>query len=140
MGLRSAKKKAWGEFSKYIRLRDALLTTRTKTHVLCISCGKKYPAFGKGCAQAGHFIPGRGNSILFDEIAVNAQCYNCNFNLRGNWVAYEQALILLCGKKIVEELKAKKNKIVKYTESDYREIAKKYKKKYSDLLFLKQAE
>lgn len=74
MGLKKSKKKAWDAFSKYVRLRDALKTTGTHTHAKCYTCLKRYPAFGKGCLQAGHFIPGRNNSILIDEVGVNAQC------------------------------------------------------------------
>ena len=87
-----AKKKAWEWFSKYIRLRDALLTTGTKDRARCITCNKEYPAFGVGCLQAGHFIPGRANAVLYNEDACYAQCYNCNINLGGNWPEYITAL------------------------------------------------
>ena len=92
-GIRYWKKKACVEFSKYIRLRDALKTTGTKDTVICYTCKKSYPAFGVGCVQAGHFVPGRGNSILFDERGVHAQCYNCNVNLKGNWPEYMRYMI-----------------------------------------------
>ena len=70
-GVRHWKRKAWDEFSRYVRLRDAIKTTQTKEWAVCCSCGKTYPAFGTGCGQAGHFVPGRGNAILFDEDCAN---------------------------------------------------------------------
>ena len=81
-GVKYWKKRAWDAFSKYIRLRDAIETTGTKETLLCCSCGKPYPAFGKGCAQAGHFVPGRTHSLLFRENGVSGQCLTSHSNLR----------------------------------------------------------
>lgn len=128
-----AKKKAWDMFSKYIRLRDAIETTGTKTHALCITCGRRYPIFGVGCLQAGHFIPGRKNAVLIDEIGVNAQCYVCNTRLKGSWVEYEAALIKKYGHDIVEELKSKKTTTVQIKAYQWIEVYEEYKKKF-DLL------
>jgi hypothetical protein len=52
---------------------------------LCVTCGKKYQI---GKLQAGHFIPGRFDAILFDEEQVHAQCYRCNMKLQGMWHKY----------------------------------------------------
>jgi hypothetical protein len=76
---------AWPIFSKFIRLRDCLATTGTLTHGVCITCGRRYP-FSK--LQAGHFLPGRMDTVLFDEESVNAQCYRCNVVLAGMWPSY----------------------------------------------------
>jgi len=133
MTLSKAKKRAWDAFSKYIRLRDALKTTGDKDRVNCYSCRKEYPSFGKGCVQAGHFIPGRGNSVLIDEIGVNAQCYNCNVNLKGNWVNYERYLIQEYGNEAVQGLKDRKKEIVKMKVFDWNDIEKKYKDKFNEL-------
>jgi len=48
-----------------------------------------YP-FGK--LQAGHFMPGRTDNILFEEEAVHAQCYRCNVTMSGMWPAYYTAM------------------------------------------------
>ena len=133
-GVQYWKAKAWVEFSKYIRLRDALATTGTQEWVLCCSCGRRYPAFGVGCVQAGHFVPGRRNSILFDERGVNAQCYNCNVTLNGNWIEYERFMIKKYGEGVVEELKQKKNLTVKFQPWELEEKRDYYKQKYEELL------
>ncbi len=81
----SLKKKLWKIFSIYIRMRDCLETTGTITHGKCCTCGGDYPI---GKLQAGHFIPGREDSILFDPTCVHAQCYRCNVQRSGEWVKY----------------------------------------------------
>lgn len=74
ISLSKAKKNAWTQFSKYIRLRDSLKTVGNITQCKCITCGRIYPTFGKGCIQAGHFIPGRHNVVLFNEEIIFGQC------------------------------------------------------------------
>ncbi len=132
-GVKYWKKKAWDEFSKYIRLRDALKTTGTKEWLVCCSCGKQYPAFGVGCAQAGHFVPGRSHALLFREKGVHGQCYNCNHTLKGNWVNYEAYMLTVHGQDIVDEEKAAKYSGLKYTAADFEEIRDKYKQKLKEL-------
>ena len=75
----------WPVFSRYIRMRDCLATTGTVTYGKCVTCGRTL-AFGK--LQAGHFIPGRTDAILFDADQVYAQCYRCNMKLQGMWHKY----------------------------------------------------
>lgn len=132
--LSTEKKRAWNNFSKYIRLRDAIKTTKTKIIAECYTCGKQYPINGIGCLQAGHFIPGRGNSELIDEVGVHAQCYNCNVNLRGNWVEFERHLLKDYGQKEVDRLKANKGKVIQHKAFEWNEIAKEYATKYTKLL------
>jgi hypothetical protein len=133
-GIKTEKKKAWTAFSAFIRMRDALKTTGTRTEAVCYSCGKTYPAFGVGCGQAGHLIPGRGNSVLIDEIGVNFQCYNCNINLKGNWVGYERHFLQEHGQKKLDEMKAKKGQSERITAYEWRQIAEKYKQKLKELV------
>lgn len=123
------KKKAWALFSKFIRLRDAYRTIGNNQQCKCITCEDVRMIYGKGCMQAGHFIPGRSNNVLFDEEIVNGQCYNCNFNLKGNWVPYERVMVKRFGRKKVEEMKKKASVKVKMTAKDMVAVQEKYKKK-----------
>jgi hypothetical protein len=137
LSISKAKKNAWKQFSMYIRLRDSLKTVGNTTQCKCITCGRIYPTTGKGCIQAGHFIPGRHNAVLFNEEIIFGQCYSCNIGLKGNWVEYERAMRELYGEKKVEEFKQLskgKADLVKYTASDYLEIEEKYKKKVKEIL------
>jgi len=128
------KKKTWKKFSKYIRLRDALATTGTTDSLVCFTCGKIYPAFGKGCAQAGHYVPGRNHAVLFEENGVHGQCYNCNVNLKSNTILYRQHMIEKYGEeetKRIEQLYY--NKTFKYRITDLKELCEKLDKKIKDL-------
>ena len=127
------KGKAWDEFSKYIRLQDAIATTGTKTHAKCISCGKVYPAFGVGCLQAGHLIGKRRALNLFDERGCNAQCFNCNYHLNGNWRCYYDAMLKKHGKKVIEELIAQDRKDHKWMISELTDLRDKYKLLVKDM-------
>lgn len=96
-----AKSSCWEQFSRFIRLRDCLKTTGTITHGLCVSCSRKYP-FTK--LQAGHFMPGRSDTVLLDERGVNAQCYRCNIETQGNWPGYYRAMQRMHGQETIEAM------------------------------------
>ena len=128
-GVKWWRKKAWEEFSKFIRLRDALETTGTVYTLLCFTCDKPYPAFGKGCAQAGHFVAGRKNAVLFQEKGCHAQCYNCNINLKGNTLVYRRKMIEKYGIEETERQEALAYVTLKYQPVELEEIRDKYKQK-----------
>jgi hypothetical protein len=66
--LSTVKKKAWAAFSEYVRTRDCLRTTGCASFGLCITCGKRNHF---KLLQAGHFIAGRHNAVLFSEKGVH---------------------------------------------------------------------
>lgn len=84
-----AKEKAWTAFSAYIRTRDCLRFTGSTTEGKCVTCRQAKPYKD---LQAGHFVGGRGNAVLFDERIVFSQCGYCNqkppMGLGGNYAAY----------------------------------------------------
>lgn len=125
--LSKEKKKAWDLFSKYIRLRDAIRTTGTKDHARCITCDKLYPTFGKGCLQAGHYIPGRSNAILFEARGVHAQCYMCNVTFKGNTLKYRRKMIELYGEDVADELEAQAKIPVQFKAYHYQVLQEQYK-------------
>jgi len=69
--------------------------------VACVTCGrvKHYKKM-----QAGHFIPGRHNAILFDLRGIHPQCYGCNIVLGGNARKYEVWMKENYGIKVIKEL------------------------------------
>lgn len=125
------KDEAWKEFSKYIRLRDCLETTKSFYEGRCITCGK---LFNFKQLQAGHFVPGRTNAILFNEDCVHAQCYRCNISLSGNLIEYYPYMLNKYGKKKVEKLKKLSRQIVQFKVVDLERIKEYYKDKYNNLL------
>ena len=125
------KKKVDAEFSKYIRIRDALKTTGTIDKCVCCSCSRIYPSFGLGCLQAGHFIPGRGNSIRYEETCVHGQCYNCNLRLKGNWPGYYEFMLKQYGQEEIDKLLALKHKIRKFNVGELETMRDLYKYRYN---------
>lgn len=125
---RKAKSEAWEEFARYVKERDCLRTTHMPEVGECISCGKVIPIrFGDrwyGGAHAGHFVPGRGNAILFHPRLVHLQCAACNIYRRGNWPGYYEALVRRWGEKEVTRLVGLRRQVVK--NLDFEEVKEKY--------------
>ncbi len=124
--LTKSKKKAWTAFSLYIRLRFA----SDEGYATCVTCGvrKHYKEL-----QAGHFIPGRHNAVLFSEEGVQNQCYHCNVGLKGNWPQYYDYMKKMYGLEVVEKLLADSQIPVKYTARDYEALENKYKQLIEEL-------
>ena len=129
-GVKVLKKKAWVLFSRYIRLRDCLKTTGTTTHGVCITCGKNYPFES---LQAGHFIAGRSNAVLFDEHGVFAQCYACNVGLHGNVLEYRRKIIEMYGEGSDEVMEVESKKTKKFTVQELQDLIEELKIKISHL-------
>jgi hypothetical protein len=126
------KEEAWEWFSKYIRLRDCLITTGDKEYGKCFTCDKTYP-FAK--LQAGHFVGGRSKPVLFNEEIVHAQCVGCNLFKKGNYEAYTEKMLDLHGEKKVKEfLELRHNKDKTWTIKELEEIKEEYKGLYKDAL------
>ena len=80
------KKKCWDLFSQIVRYRDC----GVDMYGNCCTCGAR-KHFSE--LQAGHFIPGRHNSILFDLRGCHAQCYHCNVGLKGNPIKFYKFML-----------------------------------------------
>lgn len=115
------KKKAWTAFSKYIRNRYA-----PDGNDICVTCGRVYPTTA---LQAGHWLPNRHNSVLFDERNCHSQCYGCNVGKKGNPVAYFHFMEDRYGREVMAELEELDRTMVQFKAIDYQEIEEKYKQK-----------
>ena len=107
-----AKKRTWEVFSKFIRMRDCLLSTKMIDWGKCFTCGKEFSIKN---LQAGHFIQGRHNAILFNEGNCHAQCYRCNVLLHGALVDYTIRMVDKYGITKVTELKVLDKQIKQFT-------------------------
>ena len=121
---------AWKWFSKYIRLRDAIKTTGDMYYAKCITCGEIKPMED---IDAGHGIPGRNNSILFNELITNAQCRTCNRKGKGEYQKYKSVLVERHGQEMFDLWMFEKKKPLHYTEFDYEQLTELYKKKVKQL-------
>lgn len=99
------KSKVWRKFSEYIRLKECLETTATKERGICCTCGQIKP-FTE--LDAGHFISGRSNAVLFDELGVHIQCQRCNRFMEGNKVNYYQYMLKRYGQDTIDRMQALK--------------------------------
>lgn len=118
-------------FSKYIRLRDALITTGTKTYARCITCKERKDI---RYMDAGHFVGRGAGATRYDERNVHAQCKKCNMGGRPTMHQdYEREMIKLYGKETVDEIiKLGKQPYhfnrewledqIKYYKNEYKEI------------------
>jgi hypothetical protein len=108
------KKKAWTEFSKWIRARDKK----------CVTCGSTENL------QAGHFIKASQcyNYFNFDEQNVHAQCTKCNVFLDGNYIEYTLFMQREYGLEVVDELKQRNlaHSTIKATKEGYQALLEKY--------------
>lgn len=102
--LSKEKKKTWDAFSKMVRVRDEGFG--------CCTCGKWYPW---KTMQAGHFIPGRHNAVLFDERNVHGQCYICNIVHKGQGPKYYQFMLRRYGQAVIDELMELDRKVRQFT-------------------------
>lgn len=129
----SLKKDAWAWFSKYIRLRDGLLTMGSKEEGKCVTCGHVIPLWTRGGMQAGHFIDSRSKEVLFDEKLVHAQCYSCNMGKSGNKDAYAPFMIQRYGIKFVEEAYARKKRSLASTQQWDKDELRAIRDEYKEL-------
>ena len=114
------KKRAWVEFSIFIRTRDA----DDQGMVQCCTCSsvKHWKEM-----QSGHFIPGRLNNNLFDERGVHAQCSLCNVVRGGNGPKYYQFMEQAYGREVIDELLRQNDQTHKWLPGELESIGQKYK-------------
>ena len=119
------KKNAWKWFSKYVRLRDALLTTGTKTHAKCVTCGKTYDIKEM---NAGHY---KHNAYDYDERNVHAQCVRCNKYLSGELALYRRYMVDTYGKEVADFFYDVRDQKI-YSRDELETIEQEYKELYKD--------
>jgi len=129
-----AKDAAWESFSRYIRTRDCIRFSGSPEWGKCVTCNRPYDFKH---LQAGHFIQGRGNAVLFDERLVYSQCVGCNGNppygKGGNYVEYYVFMLEEWGQIMIDEFRALKNETKVYKEFQLVELADEFKKKTEEL-------
>ena len=128
---KTLKDNAWKWFSKFIRLRDALKTTGTTSHVKCITCGKLLEI---SSCDAGHFVSRRYTATLFDERNVHGQCRYCNRFLNGALLEYRRQIVRMYGEGADIEIEDKATEITKLSPGDLTNLGKEYRIRVENLL------
>lgn len=125
--LSKLKEQVWKWFSIYIRLREA----DWRGYAKCVTCGAvKYWKLG----DAGHFVPGRSNAILFEDRGVHFQCKRCNGPLKGNPRKYEAFMKQRYGQAVINELDGLSLTIRIFSPQELKDLLHLYKSKANQLL------
>lgn len=114
------KKKAWAEFSKFIRMSHI----EYQDYVRCYTCGTLKPWKQM---QAGHGIGGRSNAVLFDIRIVKPQCSGCNLFGGGQYRIFTRKLIDELGLKEYDKVVHNSTTLMPLKEFQFEEIYRKYK-------------
>ena len=127
------KDKTWKLCSLYIRLKDANENGRVR----CYTCPPRRRARLYTKMQAGHFIPGRTNGILFDERGMRPQCPACNIFGGGKPIEFMIALEKELGQKeaikLRDELIKQKNTVTPLSMLDLAEWIRYFEGKLEEL-------
>jgi Bacteriophage Lambda NinG protein len=118
------KKTAWALLSRIVRYQA--LRPLGSDLIQCYTCGSWARASD---LQAGHAIPGRTGSVLFDEEIIRPQCYRCNVALRGNYPVFTTKLIKENGMEWWERKLLLTHCVRKWTRSDLEEKIKAYRER-----------
>lgn len=121
--VKTYKKTVWKSCATYIKYRESSSNGTVK----CVTCPKILSIYDQDC-QAGHFIPGRGNSVLFDDAHIFPQCAECNC-----WGGGRQFLfgVFLKNKygyndQVLKEMQSLRHKIIKYSMEELKELKNSY--------------
>jgi len=123
-----SKKRAWKWFSLYVRLRDCIATTGTRTTCKCVTCGN---AVNYTEIDAGHAMGHRQNSVLLDEELVYGQCQMCNRFNGGEKQAFKIFLVNKYGLAWYEMKEQGSKKSVQISDMEFDILAEEYKLKYN---------
>ncbi len=107
-------------YNKWIRLRDEKLN--------CISCGKKVIN-----GHASHlFSVGNYPNLRFNEDNTHLSCIECNLHLHGNIAEYTLRLPARIGQERFNKLIEEKDKPLKLSLDEIKELIKIYKSKIKE--------
>jgi len=95
--------------------------------VSCVTCGHK-AEWNRGI-QAGHFIDGRYNSVIFYEKGVHPQCYACNVIYNGRKEEYFLFMERTYGRDEIDRQVRMKWEPRQFTREELVELRKKFKER-----------
>lgn len=128
MNIKSYKKTVWKSCASYVKYRESDSFGKVK----CVTCNKILSIYDQEC-NAGHFISGRGNMVLFDDPHIFPQCNCCNLQGAGEQYKYAQFLRLKYGydDNAIDEIRSMRHKTKKYTIDELKLIKYNYEKRIS---------
>ena len=129
--IKTYKKTVWKACADYVKAREA----DTYGMVFCVTCNLKMH-FKDPICNAGHFVPGRGNAVLFDDAHIFPQCINCNFGGAGEQYKYGLFLKKKYGydDATIDEIRHMRHEIKKFTLQELKEIKNRFDSETKKLL------
>ncbi|KKM86727.1 hypothetical protein LCGC14_1276010, partial [marine sediment metagenome] len=91
---KTERDKASEDMMHFIRVMRCLETTGLAFVGICFTCDRR---FHIGYLDAGHFISGRRNAVLFDIMCIRLQCNYCNVTMHSQPKIYKAKMITLYG-------------------------------------------
>ena len=124
--IKQLKANCWTLCSEYNRQKDL----DWRGHGNCCTCKKKILDYKT--ADAGHFMAGRGNSILFDDSGIHLQCKGCNMN-QGEQYLYGKFMLARYGQEVIDEIERARRIPRTITRLEYIDMINEYKVKIGKL-------
>lgn len=113
---KTARDKASEDMMRYIRVMRCLETTGLAFVGVCFTCERR---FHLEYLDAGHFISGRRNAVLFDVMCIRLQCNFCNVINHGQPKIYKKKMIKLFSKEWVEDRKRRAKRTIPNNKIDF---------------------
>ena len=89
---------------------------------VCVTCGKVLPWKNHGGTagglDTGHFIAGRGASIVFEETNAHPQCVGCNQHRSGEQANYTTWMLHVYGQDEIDRLRRLKHTPRQFTREE----------------------
>jgi len=126
------KKDVWYEFSRFIRLRDAIRTTGNCNSAVCITCGKLELITNMDC---GHCFSRQYTNTLFHEKNNHAQCKGCNGFRSGEQYLYCIEIDKLYGDGTAEMLNSMRHETRRFSRQELIEMKEYYKTETDKLIY-----
>lgn len=117
------KNTVWKACADYIKAREADIYGMVK----CVTCDLRMH-FRDHICNAGHFVPGRGNAVLFDDAHIFPQCSGCNCD--GGGEQYKFGLFLKerygYDDATIDEIRYMRHKTRKFTMDELKEMKRRF--------------
>lgn len=120
------KKQCWDLCSEFNRRKDS----DWRGYVKCCTC-PTVKMWNEG--DAGHFLAGRTNGILFDDRGIHFQCKSCNGFRGGEQAIYKDFMLKQYGQEVIDELYQLRDTPKQFTKKELIDKILYYEQKISAL-------
>lgn len=116
---KSERDKASDDMMHYIRVMRCLESTGLAFVGYCITCERRFHIVN---LEAGHFISGRRNAVLFDVMCIYNQCGYCNRALHGCHKKYRKKMVKKHSEDWVLNRERRAERVIKNNQIDFTKL------------------